>query len=157
MSVPVRPVRPEEHAAVLALVPRLRAFGEAPLRAADDMDRAEHEALRAALATDRPDVAVLVAVLPDVPVAGVAYVHEATDYFTRETHGHLGILAVAAAAEGRGAGRALLAAAEAWAAGRGHRFLTLNVFAANGRARAVYERAGYAPDTLKYYKPLPPP
>jgi len=52
-------------------------------------------------------------------------------------------------------GRALLAAVEAWSVARGHRFVTLNVFADNARARAVYERAGYAPDTLRYLKTLP--
>ena len=156
MSVLVRPATAGDHAAVLALVPRLHAFGAVPLRDAADLDRAEREALRAALATPRPDAAVLVAGLPDLPVAGVAYLHEAVDYFTGETHGHLAILAVAEPAEGRGAGRALLAAAEAWAAGRGHRFLTLYVFAANERARTVYERAGFAPDTLKYFKALAP-
>jgi RimJ/RimL family protein N-acetyltransferase len=33
--------------------------------------------------------------------------------------------------------------------------LTLNVFVANARARAVYERAGFTPDTMRYAKPLP--
>lgn len=156
MTVLVRPATSDDRDAALALVPRLRAFGTVPLRSAADLDRAEREALRGALAAPRADAAVLVADLPGMPVAGLAYVHEAADYFTREVHGHLAILVVAGGAEGRGVGRALLAAAEEWAAGRGHRFLTLNVFAANVRARAVYERAGFAPDTLRYFKPLAP-
>jgi RimJ/RimL family protein N-acetyltransferase len=32
--------------------------------------------------------------------------------------------------------------------------LTLNVFAGNARARGVYERLGYAPETLRYVKAL---
>jgi len=32
--------------------------------------------------------------------------------------------------------------------------LTLNVFAANARARAVYERLGFAGETLRYAKTL---
>jgi RimJ/RimL family protein N-acetyltransferase len=48
----------------------------------------------------------------------------------------------------------LLDATEAWAAAQGYRFITLNVFAANARARAVYERAGYAADTIRYAKEL---
>ncbi len=151
MPVSVRPARPEDHAAILSLVPRLRAFGDSPLRGPEDLDRAERETLAAALAEPHRGV-VLVAELPDVAVAGVAFVREATDYFTREVHGHLDILAVAEAAEGRGVGRALLGAADAWVAAQGHRFLTLNVFGANSRARKLYERAGYAPHTLKYYK-----
>jgi GNAT superfamily N-acetyltransferase len=63
-------------------------------------------------------------------------------------------LIVAAAAEGRGVARALLAATEAWAAARGYRFVTLNVFAANTHARRVYERAGYVEDAIRYIKEL---
>lgn len=156
IPVSVRNARPDDHAAILALVPRLRAFGPSSLREPDDLDRAEREALAGALTAPRPDAAVLVAELPGLPLAGVAFVHEATDYFTRELHGHLSVLAVAEAAEGRGAGRALIAAAEAWARARGYRFLSLNVFAANARARAFYEQAGFAPDTIRYYKVTSP-
>ena len=63
-------------------------------------------------------------------------------------------LAVAPEAEGRGAGRALMGAAEAWARARGHRRIALDVFAANGRARAVYGRLGYEEDTVKMIKDL---
>ena len=100
------------------------------------------------------DETLLVAELDDVGAVGVAYAHVATDYFTGEPHGHLGILAVAEEGEGKGVGRALLTAVETWSAECGHRFLTLNVFAGNARARALYERAGYAPDTLRYVKTL---
>ena len=60
----------------------------------------------------------------------------------------------AAGEEGRGIGRALMAAGEEWSRGRGHRLLTLNVFAANSRARSLYERIGYEPDTSKMVKVL---
>jgi hypothetical protein len=50
--------------------------------------------------------------------------------------------------------RALLAAVEARSAARGHRFLTLNVFAGSAPARAVYERAGHTPDTIRYVKEM---
>ena len=95
--------------------------------------------------------------LPAPGLVGIACVQTATDYFTGERHGHLAILAVAENAEGRGVGRLLLAASEAWARQRGYRFITLNVFAANVRARAIYERSGFALDTMRYYRELPPP
>ena len=88
---------------------------------------------------------------------GMAYAEPAVDYFTQERHGHLGIIAVAEAAEGRGVGRELLATVERWAAEQGFRFVTLNVFATNARAIDVYGRAGYRPDTVRYLKELPPP
>jgi GNAT superfamily N-acetyltransferase len=156
MTVRVRVATPADHAFILALVPRLRAFGDVPLRSAEAHDRAEREALARALASPDADAVVYVGELAGVGAAGVAYAQSATDYFTRERHGHLAILAVSEAGEGRGVGRALIAAAEAWARGRGHRFLSLNVFAANARARAVYERAGFAPDVVRYAKELGP-
>ena len=157
MTARVRAAAAADHDAIVALVPRLRAFGAVPLRPQDALDRVERETLERALAAPAPDAALLVAELDAPGVVGVAYAHAATDYFTGERHAHLGILAVAEAAEGRGVGRALLDAVDAWARAQGHRFVTLNVFATNARARAVYERAGYAPDTLRYYKELAPP
>ena len=86
--------------------------------------------------------------------------HSAVDYFTHETHSHVSDLAITREAEGRGVGRALMTAAESWASSRGHRLLTLNVFDANHRARRLYDRLGYTPDTTKLVKVLrsaPPP
>lgn len=124
----------------------------------EDLDRAEHEVLSRVL-DEMPvgaDVFVAECGPPAVTVAGVAYVETATDYFTREQHGHLSILSVAEGAEGRGVGRALLDTVERWASARGFRFLTLNVFSGNDRARRIYERAGYAPDTIRYAKVIAP-
>ena len=87
-------------------------------------------------------------------VAGVAYIETQTDYFTREQHGHLAILSVARKAEGHGVGRALLEAVDEWTRARGYRFVTLNVFGGNERARRVYERAGYQVDAVKYLKQM---
>jgi GNAT superfamily N-acetyltransferase len=142
---------------IVGVVPRLRAFGPSPLRPADALDRAEVETLERALADSAPDAILLVAELDGIGPAGVAYAVTATDYFTHEPHGHLSIIAVSEAGEGRGVGRALLAAVDAWATGRGYRFVTLNVFTGNQRARAVYERAGYTEDVVRYVKELPSP
>ncbi len=45
-------------------------------------------------------------------------------------------------------------AAEEWARNRGYRRVTLNVFAQNDRARQMYERFGYEPETVHYLKEL---
>jgi len=153
MPTTVRPARSDDRAEILALVPRLRAFGAPPLRPPEDLDRAEAAALSRAL-DGVPDTAILFVAESDARVAGVAYVQTATDYFTHERHAHLDILIVAEDAEGRGVGRALLNAVDDWTRSRGYRFVTLNVFPDNTRARGVYERAGYGIDTLKYVKEL---
>lgn len=153
-QVRVRPAAAADRGFILGVVPRLRAFGEPPLRPADALDEAERRALERALATPKADAVLLVAEIHSEGMVGIAYAETGVDYFTGERHGHLAIIAVTESGEGRGVGRALLAAVERWAAERGYRYLTLNVFAENARARHVYERAGYAPDTIRYFKEL---
>jgi len=48
---------------------------------------------------------------------------------------------------GQGHGRALIAASEDWARGRGHKLLTVGVLTKNARAIRSYEGAGFAPYT----------
>jgi ribosomal protein S18 acetylase RimI-like enzyme len=84
--------------------------------------------------------------------AGFAFLEHHTDYFNGERHGHLGMIAVTDAAEGRGAGAALLRAAEDWTRVQGYAKLTLNVFEGNARARRAYERAGFQVETVRYVK-----
>jgi ribosomal protein S18 acetylase RimI-like enzyme len=76
------------------------------------------------------------------------------DYFTGEQHGHVSVIAVTRAAEGRGVGRALMAYAERWARERGHSRLTLSVFESNRRAQKLYERAGFEVEMRRYTKQL---
>lgn len=153
----IRPAGPGDRAPTLALVPRLRAFGPPPLRPPEAMDAAERRALDRFFDAPPAGARLWVAEGPSGALLGAAYAERAVDYFTQETHGHLSILAVAAAAEGQGVGRELIATVERWAAAAGYRFVTLNVFAMNARAVAVYERAGYRPDTVRYVKELRPP
>jgi len=154
MTIRVRSAMHADREFLVGIVPRLRAFGPSTLRPVDALDRAERETLLRALDDPKPDTVLLVAEDDVGHPAGVAFAESPTDYFTGERHGHLGILAVAAGAEGKGAGRALMAAVERWATECGYRFLTLNVFAGNERARTLYERAGFSPDTIRYVKEL---
>lgn len=113
--------------------------------------------MRRALDALPEDAALFVAEVGNssLPV-GVAYLETATDYFTHERHGHLSILSVADQAEGLGVGRVLMENVEGWAKTQGHRFITLNVFAENGRAVRFYEKGGYAPDMIRYAKVINP-
>ena len=76
-----------------------------------------------------------------------------SDFFGRR-HAHLSVIATSAAAEGKGVGRALMQFADDWARDRELPFITLNVFAANARARRLYEKSGYSVELLKYGKRL---
>ena len=150
----VRPATEADRTFVLGLVPRLRAFGPSPLRPPEALDGAERRTLERAFDALPDGATLLIGEHPQEGPLGIAYVETGTDYFTRESHGHLAILVVDESGEGRGVASALLEATERWAADQGYRFVTLNVFAQNARARAAYEKAGYTPDIVRYLKEL---
>jgi ribosomal protein S18 acetylase RimI-like enzyme len=153
-SFTIRPATASDAAAVLALIPRLRAFqSSSELRSPEALDAGEQRTLQRFFA-ERPAGTYLWVAEDAGTVVGMAYAQHATDYFTQESHGHLGIIAVAAHAEGRGIGQALLATVEQWSRDSGFRFLSLNVFADNTRAIAVYEKAAYRADFVRYVKQL---
>jgi ribosomal protein S18 acetylase RimI-like enzyme len=139
---------------ILGITPRLaQGFELPPWRTAREVVEAESATVREALRPGAEPGAVLVAEGTDGLLGGYVHVHQETDYYGRSL-AHIEILAVSQAAEGRGAGRALVEAAEQWARSAGLHLVTLNVFATNQRARALYERLGYLPETLHYVKPL---
>jgi GNAT superfamily N-acetyltransferase len=150
----IRTATLEDRAWLLPLSARLHDFGPPPWRPREQMDRAVAEAIGRAIETPGPDWAVFVAEDDGGRPRGFVHVHTATDYFTGEVYGHVSDLVVAAEGEGRGVGRALMAAAEDWSVAQGHRLLALNVFGDNHRARTLYERLGYRPDTTKMVKVL---
>lgn len=88
-------------------------------------------------------------------VAGVVSLAE-REHFTGELDAYVGELAVDRAIEGRGAGRALMAAAEQWAAVRGLPRITLETGARNHRARHFYEDAGYQEEEVRLTKAVAP-
>ena len=150
----VRPALPSDRSFILGITPRLaQGFELPPWRTAREVVAAESATLEKALRPCTERAVLLVAEDTEGEPGGYVYVNVETDYFGR-THAHIGILAVSSSAEGRGAGRSLVEAAEAWARSERLDLITLNVFASNQRARSVYERLGYAPETLHYVKPL---
>lgn len=88
-----------------------------------------------------------------VGVVGVADI----DHFSGVRQAYLGELAVAAGWDGRGVGRALVAAAESWAAARGLAEVSLATGAANGRARRFYAMLGFEEDSVGLVKRLGQP
>jgi GNAT superfamily N-acetyltransferase len=153
-DVRVRSARPEDRAFVLDTAGRLAAFGPPAWRTPEEVVEGEARTLRAFFERPPEGTALLVAETAPLRPAGFAYLEMLRDYFTGEAHAHIGILAVAENAEGRGVGSALLAAAEGWARRRGSRTLTLNVFERNRRARALYERRGFFAESLRYVRRL---
>jgi GNAT superfamily N-acetyltransferase len=153
-EVRVRPARPDDRAFVLETAKRLAEFGPPPWRTPEIVVEAESRVLHAFFEAPAPGTALLVAETADGERLGFAYLETLIDYFDRRPHAHLAELSVAREAEGSGAGGALLAASEDWARASGYSVLTLNVFEGNRHARAVYEKRGFAPETLRYIKVL---
>ena len=86
--------------------------------------------------------------------AGFIVLQLLTDLFSGHPNCHISDLMVAPPFEGQGLGRALIGFAERFA--REHRCerLTLSVFPANERARALYDSAGFTTDLVRMAKPL---
>jgi ribosomal protein S18 acetylase RimI-like enzyme len=135
---------------------RLAEHGEArptrERRAPEHLWHGDAELLRAWAAGGAPALLVRVAVDADDLVLGVALVSLRGELLSHAPSAHLEVLAIHAAAEGRGIGRALLDSAEDAARAHGAQSMTLHVFANNTRARAVYERMGYDGELLRYIK-----
>jgi GNAT superfamily N-acetyltransferase len=97
---------------------------------------------------------ILAAVDPTGIPLGFVSLRTGRDYFTEVPVGHVVDLVVAREGEGRGVGRALLAAAERWAERAGYPWLTLHEFEGNDRARRVYEQMGYVVEWTRILKPV---
>lgn len=150
-AVRVRPARSTDRTFVLGTAARLADFGAPAWRTSDEIVDGEARTLRDFFESSDDGSSLLIAEAGERRL-GFALLEELRDYFSLERHGHVGILAVTAEAEGTGAAGALLRAAESWARDRGFRTLTLNVFSSNRHARDVYEHMGFEEDTVKYVK-----
>src|SRR5262245_13488099 len=145
----IRPARDDDRRFVFDTTGRLSSFGPPAWRHGGDIVEGERRTLREHFDGRSGSCSLLVAEGDDGERLGFVFVEEVHDYFTLERHAHIGILAVAEAAEGRGAARALIGAAESWARGRSMSKITLNVFEGNAHARQVYEHVGFKPETIK--------
>jgi ribosomal protein S18 acetylase RimI-like enzyme len=101
---------------------------------------------------DTPGMVLLTAEAPDGTVAGQIWV--AVRSGATQTEAWIYAIEVRPEHRGRGYSRALLAAAERAAAGRGATAIGLNVFGHNAVARRLYETSGYEITAVQMSKPL---
>ena len=150
----IRPAREEDYPALLALSARL-TMGTAPWRDPAKVAAAARGWIESSLASAHEDGRAVMVALLDGRVAGMVSLAERR-HFTGDLDAYIGELVTDGAVEGSGAGRALMAAAEEWAAGRGLSRITLETGARNDRARHFYERAGFAEEDVRLSKPVRP-
>ena len=149
----IRPARAADWDFILDLVPRFVAFdlpvGRDRDESADGVRRDIERHLR-----ERPEgTHFFVAVTEADTPAGFLHLQATVDFLTGAPNCHISDLAVA---PGSGTGTASAAVCshspKRWAKEHGCRYVTLGVFPANARARALYERHGYGVELLRMAK-----
>lgn len=134
----------------MRLSSRLANFELPSWRTPEEVTEADGRSMVNAVRAADPDSQVFIAE-ENGAIDGCLHMVAAQDFFGRR-HAHISVIAVSAAAEGTGVGRALMALADEWARLRGLSLITLNVFAHNARARRFYEKAGFSAEVVKYAK-----
>ena len=153
-SITIRPATPDDTAFILSLAPRFVDFELPKGRRKRETVAAIHADIERALHEAQPGDHFFVSVDSHEQRTGFLHLQVQRDFFSGKRACHIADLAVAPGHDGRGIGRALLAYAENWAGKQRCRWLTLAVFPANTRARALYERTGFATDLVRMAKPL---
>lgn len=152
----ITPYTPTDHDVLLALAPRLTE---------NIPSWFDHNAFLAAalnwvetsIQNISPDQAVFVARLSSSNPSPIGFITVTrTQHFTGVDHAYIGELVVAQPHENKGVGRALIAAAEAWATAHNLTYITLETGGYNNsHARDFYAHRGYEEDTIKLGKRLP--
>jgi len=150
----IRDAQPADGDAMLALMPRLAEFKLPQGRAAEELYKDDAKLMRRWLDGQAEDCLVQVAASDAGEILGFTLTRLRPDALNHEPSAHLEAIAVATTAEGKGAGKALLDAAEQNAGAHGAHSLTLHVISTNDRAMRFYERAGYFGEMLRYIKRL---
>lgn len=155
MAVSIRRASIDDADALRALMPRLAEFSLPPGREARDLWKHDLKLLERWVEEQQEDCRIHVAIDDDDAVCGLAIVTMRPELLSLAPSAHLEALAVASGYEGQGAGGRLLEAAEDDARKQGAESLSLHVFAVNKRARALYEKAGFDGELMRYIKVFP--
>jgi GNAT superfamily N-acetyltransferase len=153
LAVTIRSATADDRLFVLDLAERLVAFDVPHWRDKPELVEGDRRALAQWFDARKNDEALFIAEIDGSP-AGCAFLVTLVDYFNERPHAHLSVLAVTQAAEGKGAGSALLDRSIAWAKEQHSDRLTLSALVTNARARALYERKGFGGEYIRYVLPL---
>lgn len=142
----------DDRAFIMSLAPRLAGVADFPWRTAEEMAAFQDAFMHEALA--KPETVALIAEDEGGERLGFIAVEPQRDPIDGRPGGYVSLLAVTEAAEGRGAARALVVAAEDVARAAGWTVLALDVFASNGRGRRFYDALGFREETVRLVRPL---
>lgn len=153
-SVEVRDATAADRDFLFGLAPRLAGVPRPDWHDAGAMAAFQDRFMAATLGKPAEGALTLVAASGGGQRLGYVHARPGRDGVTDEPCGHVAIIALAEEVEGLGAAGKLMARAEDWARARGHRLLSLDVFATNRRALDFYARGGFRPETIRLVKPL---
>jgi ribosomal protein S18 acetylase RimI-like enzyme len=148
----VRPYVPDDRAFMLSLAPRL-IIGMPAWRDPQLSITAVQGWITGSIDRYGQTTMIFVAEDDQAERLGFATVTHET-HFTGEHQAYIGELATSEAAEGCGAGKALVQACEDWARDQGYRVLSLATGAANTRALGFYHYLGFRDEDVKLVKLL---
>lgn len=152
-AILVRPYKPGDEAFVLSLAPRL-LIGIPPWRSAEKWLEAVQGWITQDFEKHGRQSMLFIAENEQSEGLGFANVGH-IQHFTGEPLAYLGELVVKEAAEGQGAGQALVHACEQWAREQGYRSLVLDTGTiGNERARRFYQHLGFLEESIKLTKLL---
>ena len=139
---------PEDKPAILGFFTGIQNFEktiEADRRIDPDVAEDSYAAMIERVATKNGCILIAEATSGEAIGWAVGLEDEQEVYIVEEerTHGYIAELYVIENMRGRGVGRALIAACEDWARGRGLKVMMIGVLTRNTRAHAVYRGAGY--------------
>ena len=153
-SIQIRKALPDDRQFILETARRLADFELPPWRTVAQIVDAEARVLQKEFEEPGAAREIFIAETETAAPVGFIFIETHTDYFTQRRHAHISTISITKDAEGHGVGGALMKAAEDWARARELPHITLNVFNLNTRARSFYERLGYQPEIVKYFKVL---
>ena len=148
----IRPATWGDLAPMKDLLPELADFDIPPKRASEDLWQGDAQLLEDALQGNAENTFAHVAVAQDGRIVGLTLITMRDELMSHKPSAHLEAIVVSPTSRGTGLGRSLLAHAEEAVMQRGARSLSLHVFAANHRARGLYNAEGFDAELIRAIK-----
>lgn len=152
MTVKIKDATVADMARMRPHFPRLAHFKLPPQRESHHFWTDDAKMLNAWAAGEKAELLVQIAEDDMGTLLGFTMTSMGEEFLSHEPSAHLEVLIVTQAAEGKGVGSKLVAAAEENAQAHGAKSMTMHVIATNERARSLYQHLGYTEEIIRNIK-----